>query len=103
MGRKNKRNIIPKNRDIEEMVEGKEEKRIEQPEYKEDITMEEVIAQMDKSSQKLKDSRKKEQEQFKKKLQCTYDRKDAQYADELRKRAYSKAITRMEEKEQEEK
>lgn len=105
MAKRNKKNQIPKNRDIKEMIDQQEQKNIEkiqQPEYKEDITMQDVITQIDKKDQEVKDKRKKEKEQFKKRLQSVFDRKDAQYADELRKRAYLKAIGRIEQKEKEE-
>lgn len=105
MAKRNKRNIIPKNRDIEEMIEKQGQKSIEeleQSEYKEDITMKDVISQIDKKDQELKDKIQEQKQQFNKRLQSVFNRKDAQYADELRKRAYSKAITRMEEKEQQE-
>lgn len=97
MGKRNKKNTIPKNRDIEEMIE-----KIQQPEYKEDITMEEVISQIDKKNEETKNERKKEQEQFKKRLQSTFTRKDAQVADKKRQDDYLKAIGRIEQKEKEE-
>ncbi len=104
MAKKNKKNLIPKNRDIEEMIEKEEQKsikEIKQPEYKEDITMEDVISQIDQKDQEAKNKRKKEQEQFKKKLQNVYVRKDAQVADKQRQDNYLKAIGRMEQKEKE--
>ncbi|MCI8362017.1 MAG: hypothetical protein HFJ41_02565 [Clostridia bacterium] len=104
MAKKNKKNIIPKNRDIEEIIEKEEQKSIEkikQTEYKEDITMEDVISQIDKKDQEAKNKRKKQQEQFKKKLQNIYARKDAQVADQKRQDNYLKAIARIEQKEKE--
>lgn len=105
MGKKNKKNIIPKNRDIEEMIEQQEQKRIEkikQTEYKEDITMEDVISQIDKKEQETKNNIKRRQEQFKKRLQNVFARKDAQVADKKRQDDYLKAIGKIEQKEKEE-
>lgn len=65
--------------------------------------MEDVISQIDRKDQELKNKRKEEKEQFKKKLQNVYARKDAQVDEEKRKVNYLKAISRIEQKEQEEK
>ena len=104
MAKRNKRNRIEKNKDIEEMIEKEEQKSIEkikQSEYKEDITMQDLISQIDKRDQEAKDARKKEQEQFKKRLQSVYARKDAQVADKKRQEDYLRGIARMEQNKKE--
>lgn len=92
MGKKRKKIIIPKNRDIEEFVEQEERKtKIE--------TMEEVIAQMEKREE-FRNRIKYENMLMDKKLQNVYSRKDAQLAVQKRKEKYLKAINRLEEQEE---
>ena len=92
MGKKRKKIIIPKNRDIEEFVEQEERKtKIE--------TMEEVIEQK-KKREEFRNRIKYENMLMDKKLQNVYSRKDAQLAVQKRKEKYLKAINRLEEQEE---
>lgn len=92
MGKKRKKIIIPKNRDIEEFVEQEERKtKIE--------TMEEVVTQMEKREE-FRNRIKYENMPMDKKLQNVYSRKDAQLAVQKRKEKYLKAINRLQEQEE---
>lgn len=79
---------IPKNRDIEEIVEQEEGKTKKE-------TMEEVIVQMEKREKEFKDRIKCDNMSMNKKLQNVYKRKDAELADEKRKIAYLKAMDKI--------
>lgn len=96
-----KRNKIPKNRPISEMM-GKKAKKIE-PE--ETITMEAVIAAMDKKQQEREErkkqeraSKKQERKSFGEKIQNMAMRKDNQFAEDKRKEKYLEAVSKVEEK-----
>ena len=91
MGRKKSKRIkIPKNRDIEELLE--QDDKIE--------TMEEVIEIMDNKEKEFRDRIKLENISINKKIENVYARKDAQIADENRKAEYIRAMNKLQEQEE---
>lgn len=87
---------IEKNRSINEMMG-------EQINDEETITMEEVIARMDKKKQEKSEKAKQKRKSFNKRIQNMATRKDNQFAEEQRKSEYLKAVNKMQgQKEQEE-
>mgnify|MGYP004501137715 CR=1 FL=1 len=89
--RKNKKSKIPKNRDIEEIVEQEETS----------LTMKDVVQQIDKTiEQKRKEfvnSLKQINKEIEKKVEWHNKRVDAQENDKKRKAELLKAISKMEE------
>ncbi len=83
---------IPKNRNIEEIVNTED-----------DITMEEIIRQMDEKEKRKKEENKRDRKSFQKKLQQACTRKDAQLAENKRKEEYQKAVAKIIEQQEEEK
>lgn len=92
MGRNSKRIKIPKNKDIEEIVEKAENKT-------EIKTMKEVIEYKDKKDKEFRNRIKYDNSSTNKKLQNVYRRKDAQLADQKRKEEYLKAMNKLEQEE----
>ena len=94
MGKKRKKIRIPKNKDIEELIEQEENgEKIE--------SMEEIIAQIDDKKQEFKDRINAKEEQNKKiKNMCA--RKDAQVAEEKRRVDLLKAMSELEESQENE-
>ena len=82
-----KKNKIPKNRSINEML-GQKQQKIDE----ETITMEEVIAKMDRKKQEKQEKSKQERKQFNKKIQDMARRKDYRFAEDKRKEQYIKAV-----------
>lgn len=91
-----KKNKIQKNRPINEMLGKKEIKKEE-----ETITMEDVIAKMDKKQQEKQEKAKQLRKQFNKKIQDMARRKDNRFAEDQRKSEYLKAVSKLEEKQKE--
>lgn len=84
---------IPKNKDIEEIVEKEEGKtQIE--------TMEGVIVQMDEKEKEFKDRVKCDDISMNKKMKNVYARKEAQLAEQKRKEEYLKAINKLQDQEE---
>lgn len=82
-----KKNKIPKNKSINEML-GKNE-------IKETITMQEVIEKMDKKNKEEQEKAKMVRKQFNKKIQDMARRKDNRLAEDKRKEQYMKAVNKI--------
>lgn len=91
-----KKNKIPKNRSINEML-GQKQQKIDE----ETITMEEVIAKMDRKKQEKQEKSKQERKQFNKKIQDMARRKDNRFAEDKRKEQYIKAVNKIQEEQEE--
>lgn len=91
-----KKNKIPKNKSINEML-GKKEQKIDE----ETITMEEVIAKMDRKKEEKQEKAKQARKQFNKKVQDMARRKDNRFAEDKRKEQYIKAVNKIQEEQEE--
>ena len=100
MGKKSKKIKIPKNKDIEELVEKEENtEKIK--------TMKDAMTKIDEKKEGFKErisvEKQNEGKVENKKLQNVYARKDAQVAEQKRRIDLLKAISKIEEKDREEK
>ncbi|MCI8345943.1 MAG: hypothetical protein HFJ42_08415 [Clostridia bacterium] len=91
-----KNNKIPKNKSINEML-GQKEQKVDE----ETITMEEVIAKMDREKQEKAKQTKQARKQFNKKIQDMARRKDNRFAEDRRKEQYIKAVNKIQEEQEE--
>ena len=91
-----KNNKIPKNKSINEML-GQKEQKVDE----ETITMEEVIAKMDREKQEKAKQTKQARKQFNKKIQDMARRKDNRFAEDKRKEQYIKAVNKIQEEQEE--
>ena len=91
-----KNNKIPKNKSINEML-GQKEQKVDE----ETITMEEVIAKMDREKQEKAKQTKQARKQFNKKIQDMARRKDNRFAEDRRKKQYIKAVNKIQEEQEE--
>lgn len=89
----NRKNRIEKNRSIEEMMG-------EKTEIEETITMEEVIAQMDKRQSEKDKKAKQARKSFTKRIQRMAERKDNEFAEQKRKTEQLRAINKVQQRDE---
>ncbi len=76
---------------------GQKEQKVDE----ETITMEEVIAKMDREKQEKAKQTKQARKQFNKKIQDMARRKDNRFAEDRRKEQYIKAVNKIQEEQEE--